>query len=131
MLERPDVHFTRGPFGKLHVRYGKAAHTSGPRPRWVPMLDGLDLVLRCFEQDARGRFPDSSVLFPDESGQALARGTVRNLDPDRPSPSPSRRFPAPRLLQVFIAMWRWYPPARTNSAEEPTSAVVSQPSRVT
>ena len=78
MLERPDVHFTRGPFGKLHVRYGKAAHTSGPRPRWVPMLDGLDLVLRCFEQDARGRFPDSSVLFPDESGQALARGTVRN-----------------------------------------------------
>ena len=78
LLERADVHFTRGPFGKLHVRYGKAAHTSGPRPRWVPMLDGLDLVLRWFDQDARGRFPDSSVLFPDESGRALARGTVRN-----------------------------------------------------
>jgi integrase/recombinase XerD len=45
-LERSDVHFGRGPFGKLHVRFGKAAHTSGPRPRWVPMLDGLDLVLR-------------------------------------------------------------------------------------
>ena len=42
-LERQDVHFGRGPFGKLHVRFGKAAHTSGPRPRWVPMLDGLDL----------------------------------------------------------------------------------------
>jgi integrase/recombinase XerD len=27
-----DVHFGRGPFGKLHVRCGKAAHTSGPRP---------------------------------------------------------------------------------------------------
>ena len=48
LLDRADVHFSRGPFGKLHVRFGKAAHTSGPRPRWVPMLDGLDLVLRWF-----------------------------------------------------------------------------------
>ena len=39
MLERADVHFTRGPFGKPHVRYGEAAHTSGPRPPWVPMRD--------------------------------------------------------------------------------------------
>ena len=38
----------RGPFGKLHVRFGKAAKTSGPRPRWVPMLDGLDVLLRWF-----------------------------------------------------------------------------------
>ncbi|MER6126230.1 hypothetical protein ABT173_27120 [Streptomyces sp. NPDC001795] len=41
LLDRPDVHFSRGPFGKLHVRFGKGARTSGPRPRWVPMLDGL------------------------------------------------------------------------------------------
>ncbi|MEU9671093.1 hypothetical protein AB0E25_37160 [Streptomyces bobili] len=46
LLDRPDVHFSRGPFGKLHVRFGKGAHTSGPRPRWVPMLDQLDLDLR-------------------------------------------------------------------------------------
>jgi integrase len=39
-----DLHFDRGPFGKIHVRLGKAARGSGPRPRWVPMLDGLDLV---------------------------------------------------------------------------------------
>ena len=78
LLERSDVHLTRGPFGKLHVRYGKGAHTSGPRPRWVPLLDGLDLVLRWFERDVRDRFPDSVVLFPDESGQALHRGTIRN-----------------------------------------------------
>ena len=77
-LERPDVHFGRGPFGKLHVRFGKAAHTSGPRPRWVPMLDGLDLVLRWFLQDVRGKFPDSPVLFPDESGGDMHRGTIRN-----------------------------------------------------
>lgn len=77
-LERADVHFNRGPFGKLHVRFGKAAHTSGPRPRWVPMLDGLDVVVQWFLRDVRGKFPDSPVLFPDESGGSLHRGTIRN-----------------------------------------------------
>ena len=77
-LERQDVHFNRGPFGKLHVRFGKGARTSGPRPRWVPMLDGLDLVLRWFLDDVRGKFPDSGVLFADESGGALHPGTIRN-----------------------------------------------------
>ncbi|WP_231976204.1 tyrosine-type recombinase/integrase [Streptomyces sp. 3214.6] len=78
LLEKPDVHFTRGPFGKLHVRFGKGAHTSRPRPRWVPMLDGLDLVLRWFLDDVRPKFPDSPVLFADESGGSLHRGTIRN-----------------------------------------------------
>ena len=78
LLERADVHFGRGPFGKLHVRFGKGAHTSGPRPRWVPMLDGLDLVLHWFLDDVRGKFPDSLVLFADESGGPLHRGTIRN-----------------------------------------------------
>nr|WP_240929306.1 tyrosine-type recombinase/integrase [Streptomyces coryli] len=78
LLEKPDLHFVRGPFGKLHVRFGKGAHTSGPRPRWVPMLDGLDLVLRWFLDDVRPKFPDSPVLFADESGGPLHRGTIRN-----------------------------------------------------
>jgi site-specific recombinase XerD len=78
LLERPDVHFGRGPFGKLHVRFGKGARTSGPRPRWVPMLDGLDLVLHWFADDVRGKFPDSPVLFADESGGSLHPGTIRN-----------------------------------------------------
>jgi site-specific recombinase XerD len=78
LLDVPDVHFGRGPFGKLHVRFGKAARTSGPRPRWVPMLDGLDLQLRWFLDDIHGRFPGSAALFCDESGGQLATGTVRN-----------------------------------------------------
>lgn len=78
MLDRPDVAFGRGPFGKLHVRFGKGAKTSGPRPRWVPMLDGLDLVLRWFCDEVRGRFPSSPVLFCDESGGRMAAGTIRN-----------------------------------------------------
>lgn len=78
LLDKPDLHFSRGPFGKLHVRFGKGTHTSGPRPRWVPMLDGLDLVLRWFLEGVRPKFPDSPVLFADESGGSLHRGTIRN-----------------------------------------------------
>jgi integrase/recombinase XerD len=78
LLNIADVHFGRGPFGKLHVRFGKGARTSGPRPRWVPMLDGLDVLLRWFLDDVRGRFPASAVLFCDESGGQLSPGTVRN-----------------------------------------------------
>jgi site-specific recombinase XerD len=77
-LDRGDVHFGRGTFGKLHVRFGKGAKGSGPRPRWVPMLDGLDLVLRWYLDDVRGRFPDSSVLLCDESGGRMAAATIRN-----------------------------------------------------
>jgi integrase/recombinase XerD len=77
-LEIGDLHFGRGPFGKLHVRFGKGAKTSGPRPRWVPMLDGLDLILRWFVEEVRPRFGEGPVLFCDESGGRLHRGTIRN-----------------------------------------------------
>ena len=77
-LERSDLHFDRGPFGKIHVRFGKAARGSGPRPRWVPMLDQLDLVLRWFLDDVRPRMADSTALFCDEGGGVLHRGTIRN-----------------------------------------------------
>jgi site-specific recombinase XerD len=78
MLDRSDVHFGRGTFGKLHVRFGKGAKGSGPRPRWVPMLDKLDLLLRWYLDDVRGRFPDSPVLLCDESGSRMAAATIRN-----------------------------------------------------
>jgi integrase/recombinase XerD len=80
MLDRSDVHFGRGTFGKLHVRFGKGAKGSGPRPRWVPMLDRLDLVLRWYLDDVRGRFPDTPTpaLLCDESGHRMAAATIRN-----------------------------------------------------
>ena len=77
-LDAGDLHFGRGPFGKLHVRFGKGAKTSGPRPRWVPMLDGLDLILRWFIDEVRPRFGDGPALFCDEGGGRLHRGTIRN-----------------------------------------------------
>jgi integrase/recombinase XerD len=78
MLDRSDVHFGRGTFGKLHVRFGKGAKGSGPRPRWVPMLDKLDVLLRWYLDDVRGRFADSPVLLCDESGGRMAAATIRN-----------------------------------------------------
>jgi site-specific recombinase XerD len=77
-LERADLHFDRGPFGKIHVRFGKGARGSGPRPRWVPMLDQVDLILRWFLDDVRSRMSDSPALFCDEGGGRIHRGTVRN-----------------------------------------------------
>lgn len=78
LVDRADVHFGRGPFGKLHVRFGKGAKTSGPRPRWVPMLDGLDLILRWYLEEIRPRLGDGPALFCDEGGGRIHRGTIRN-----------------------------------------------------
>lgn len=77
-MDRADVHFERGPFGKLHVRFGKGAKTSGPRPRWVPMLDGLDLILRWYLDEIRPRLGEDPALFCDEGGGRIHRGTIRN-----------------------------------------------------
>lgn len=77
-LELADLHFGRGPFGKIHVRFGKGTRGSGPRPRWVPMLDQLDLILRWFTDDVRPRLGESKALFCDEGGGSIHRGTIRN-----------------------------------------------------
>jgi integrase len=78
MLDLADVHFDRGPFGKLHVRFGKGARTSGPRPRWVPMLDQLDLILRWYLDDVRPLFADGPALFSQQSGGRITVSTLRN-----------------------------------------------------
>jgi site-specific recombinase XerD len=77
-LELSDVHLDRGPFGKLHVRFGKGTRTSGPRARWVPLLDGLDLILGWYLAEIRPRFGTGPALFCDEGGGAIHRGTVGN-----------------------------------------------------
>jgi integrase/recombinase XerD len=77
-LESQDLHFGRGPFGKIHVRFGKGAKTSGPRPRWVPMLDDVDLILKWFVRDVRPLFREGPPLFCNETGGRLDTGTIRN-----------------------------------------------------
>ena len=39
-LDLADVEWDLGRFGKLHVRLGKGARGSGPRPRMVPLING-------------------------------------------------------------------------------------------
>ncbi|MFI8266741.1 tyrosine-type recombinase/integrase [Streptomyces sp. NPDC085665] len=77
-LDQSDVYLGLGLLGKLHVRFGKAANTSGPRPRWAPMLEGLDRILAWYLADVRPLFPATPALFCDEGGQALKTGTVRD-----------------------------------------------------
>lgn len=78
-LEIRDLHFDRGPFGKVHVRLGKAAKGSGPRPRWVPMLDDLGLILQWYLAEVRPRFRVAGpVLFCDEGGGQMNSGSIRN-----------------------------------------------------
>ena len=77
-FDRADVHFGRGPFGKVHVHFGKGAKTSGPRPRWVPMLDGLDLILGWYLAEIAPRLGEGPALFCDEGGGRISRGTIRN-----------------------------------------------------
>lgn len=77
-LAQCDVHPELGPSGKLHVRFGKASNASGPRPRWTPMLDGLDRILAWYRNDVRPFFPDTAPLFCDIHGRALKPDTVRD-----------------------------------------------------
>src|SRR4051794_2422534 len=95
-LDRADVHFGRGPFGKIHVRFGKGAKTSGPRPRWVPILDGLDLILGWYLEEIAPRLGEGPALFCDEGGGRIHRGTIRNrlaylLDLEREALGPERQ----------------------------------------
>ncbi|EUA51619.1 phage integrase family protein [Mycobacterium xenopi 3993] len=93
------------------MRFGKGAKGSGPRPRWVPMLDGLDLVLRWYLDDVRGRFVDSPVLLCDEFGGRMAAATIRNRlrhlmsvegrpDAEWFSPHGMRRLARPTTMSV-------------------------------
>ncbi|MET7312347.1 site-specific integrase [Streptomyces sp. NPDC005571] len=77
-LDQADVYPGLGLSGKLHVRFGKAANTSGPRPRWVPMLEGLDRIVAWYLADVRPLFPAGPALFCDDEGRALKAGTVRD-----------------------------------------------------
>jgi integrase len=78
-----DLHFTHGPFGKIHVRMGKGSRGSGPRERLVPMLGEARPLLVWWVEEVRGEFRDDwtmprAPLFPSErdgpvSGSSFAK----------------------------------------------------------
>lgn len=63
-LNVDDVHRHKGD-GQLHVRIGKGASGSGPRPRWIPMLDGMNELLEWYVRSIR------PALRPHRSDRAL------------------------------------------------------------
>lgn len=78
MLDVHDLHFGLGPMGKLHVRHGKATRGSGPRSRWVPMLNRLDVTLRWYLEEVRASSTlGSTALFLAESGHRMSARSVR------------------------------------------------------
>lgn len=78
-LDCHDVHFALGPMGKLHIRKGKGARGSGPRGRWVPMLNGIDEILKWYIAEVRPHFPsDGAALFLAESGERLSARSIRS-----------------------------------------------------
>lgn len=74
-LDLDDIKWDLGAFGKLHVRYGKGANRSGPRPRMVPLIDGSGATLRWFIEDIWGLLDTDDLrpgapLFPSERRHA-------------------------------------------------------------
>ncbi|MGW8955575.1 hypothetical protein [Streptomyces sp. NPDC055709] len=46
-----DIKWDLVRFGKVHVRHGKSARSSGPRERMVPLINGVDRTLPWFIED--------------------------------------------------------------------------------
>ncbi len=73
-LDVEDLHFGKGAAGQIHVRIGKGSRGSGPRSRWVPMLDGLDELLGWYVHQVRPKLGPSRrqhALFVSTDGKRL------------------------------------------------------------
>ena len=79
-LDVGDLHPGKGRVGQVHIRAGKGANGSGPRPRWVPMLDGLDGLLAWYTSAIRPRFKPGlgGPLFVSAGGTRISASTLRD-----------------------------------------------------
>jgi site-specific recombinase XerD len=66
----------------VHVRMGKGTKGSGPRTRWVPMMYGIETVLRIYVKEVRPKLSAGAEpcaeLFLAEGGGPLRYSTIRN-----------------------------------------------------
>jgi integrase len=58
-LDLDDFRWELGPFGKVHVRFGKGARRRGPKQRMVPLINGTQAQAVWFIEDVRGQFDDA------------------------------------------------------------------------
>lgn len=83
MLDVDDVHLHKGRSGELHIRFGKGARGSGPRARWIPLLDGLDELLVWYLRSVRSglgpKRDERALLLTDDGTRMEYRELVRSL----------------------------------------------------
>lgn len=76
-----DLRFDLGEKGKIHVRFGKGSRGSGYKPRWVPMLNDVDILLKWYLDEILPCFQkeniDKNAAFLSESGHRVSRDTMR------------------------------------------------------
>lgn len=83
MINVNDVRFDLGTsgIGKLHVRYGKGSRGTGYKPRWVPLLNDADVLIKWYLENVYPLFlegeHDSRALFLSENGRRITRDTMR------------------------------------------------------
>lgn len=83
MVNVNDVRFDLGSsgIGKIHVRYGKGSRGSGYKPRWVPLLNDADVLIKWYMEHVYPLFTegehDSKALFLSENGTRIMRDSMR------------------------------------------------------
>lgn len=80
-LDVGDCHPSKGTGGQVHVRLGKGAYGSGPRPRWIPMLDGARDLLSWYTSQIRPKLRPrrERALFLTGSGERMTYQSVRDV----------------------------------------------------
>lgn len=81
-LDVGDLHFDKGASGQVHVRIGKGTRGSGPRSRWVPMLDGLGELLDWYVRRIRPKLGPSRrqrALFVSTDGRRLTYNAAGDI----------------------------------------------------
>jgi site-specific recombinase XerD len=58
-LDMADLKWELGPFGKVHVRFGKGSRRRGPKQRMVPLINGAHDQAVWYVEDVRGQFDDA------------------------------------------------------------------------
>jgi integrase len=103
MLDRDDVQWELGRFGKLNVRHGKGSRRRGPKPRLMPLINGPTATCggssrtcgATLTPTTPGRAPRCSPPRA-RTGTVPARGRLRMSTAGRwPRPPPSTCRPGP------------------------------------
>lgn len=84
MVDINDIRMDLGStgIGKIHIRYGKGSRGSGPKQRWVPLLNDSDKLIQWYIENVYPNFlkenADNRALFLSEKGTRITRDNMRS-----------------------------------------------------